>query len=137
MTRDPLTSRYSVCIVGNGYSVEDRKTGERMSYHTTRGSADREAQHLGNVARAAWTTVEESRRPPCAGPRIQMGARMMRVQIPAYTDRWMMGDRYGEIVKIGKGRKGGRSCDIEIAHVKLDISGKTVKVVLNDCTEVA
>ena len=24
----------------------------------------------------------------------------MRVQIPAYTDRWMMGDRYGEIVKI-------------------------------------
>jgi hypothetical protein len=57
-----------------------------------------------------------------------------RVQIPAYTDRWMMGDRYGEIVKITKGRKKDRSCDIEIAHVKLDKSGKTIRVVLNDCT---
>jgi hypothetical protein len=25
---------------------------------------------------------------------------MTRVQIPAYTDRWMMGDRYGEIVSM-------------------------------------
>lgn len=25
-----------------------------------------------------------------------------RVQIPAYTDRWMMGDRFGELVKTTK-----------------------------------
>ena len=39
---------------------------------------------------------------------------IMRVQIPAYTDRWMMGDRYGEVVKVTK-------------------SGKTVRVLLTDC----
>jgi hypothetical protein len=57
-----------------------------------------------------------------------------RVQIPAYTDRWMMGDRYGEVIKLSKGRKAGRLCDIEIAHVKLDKSGKTIRVQLDDCT---
>jgi len=66
-----------------------------------------------------------------------------RVQIPAYTDRWMMGDRYGELVKTTRYGKvgtrarlltGARSADIEIAHVKLDKSGKTVRVILNDCT---
>lgn len=69
----------------------------------------------------------------------------MRVQIPAYTDRWMMGDRYGEIVKITKARPALRarlltedprrySGTVEIAHVRLDKSGKTVRVVLADCT---
>ena len=57
-----------------------------------------------------------------------------RVQIPAYTDRWMMGDRYGEIVKIVKGRKG--MVREEVAHVKLDKSGKTLHFILDDCTEV-
>ena len=73
---------------------------------------------------------------------------MTRVQIPAYTDRWMMGDRFGELVKTtkaGKGRLRDRllTADpgrygglIEIAHVKLDKSGKTVRVLLNDCQEV-
>jgi hypothetical protein len=56
---------------------------------------------------------------------------MTRVQIPAYTDRWMMGDRYGEIVKTIKSRIGK---EYTIAHVKLDKSGKTVRVVLDDCT---
>jgi len=60
-----------------------------------------------------------------------------RVQIPVYTDRWMMGDRYGEVIKV---RKGWIDSDdlrpIEIAHVKLDVSGKTVRVILADCTEV-
>jgi len=64
-----------------------------------------------------------------------------RVQIPAYTDRWMMGDRYGEVVKVTKSKKrafvpGGYNVS-EIAHVKLDKSGKTVRVLLDDCTEVA
>lgn len=58
----------------------------------------------------------------------------MRVQIPAYTDRWMMGDRYGEVVKVAKAR---RSDGKEVAHVKLDKSGKTIKVLFEDCTEVS
>jgi hypothetical protein len=61
-----------------------------------------------------------------------------RVQIPAYTDRWMMGDQYGEIVKITV-KKGNLLAAhdprrVEIAHVKLDKSGKTVRVRLDDCT---
>lgn len=53
----------------------------------------------------------------------------MRVQIPAYTDRWMMGDRYGDLLKITTKKDG-----TEIAHVKMDISKKTVKVLSLDCT---
>jgi len=65
----------------------------------------------------------------------------MRVQIPAYTDRWMMGDRYGELVKVTKQWKHrenepGKVSIFEVAHVKLDKSGKTVRVVLDDCTEI-
>ncbi len=61
----------------------------------------------------------------------------MRVQIPAYTDRWMMGDRYGEVVKFTRSKVKNRWGDLdEIAHVKLDKSGKTVRVILNDCREV-
>jgi hypothetical protein len=69
-----------------------------------------------------------------------------RVQIPVHTDHWTMGDRYGEIVKITKSRKNFPprafvSADrhgtyIEIAHVKLDKSGKTLRFVLTDCTPV-
>jgi hypothetical protein len=69
-----------------------------------------------------------------------------RVQIPAYTDRWMMGDRYGEIVKITKSRKNFPpralvSADqhgtyIEIAHVKLDKSNKVLRFILADCMPV-
>lgn len=68
---------------------------------------------------------------------------MTRVQIPAYTDRWMMGDRYGEVVKVvrrGIDKKRGAVVmgyeQVEIAHVKLDKSGKTMKFLLADCTEV-
>jgi hypothetical protein len=64
----------------------------------------------------------------------------MRVQIPVWTDRWMMGDRYGEIVKITKYRprttSGEESRQREVAHVKLDKSGKTMRFLLDDCTEV-
>ncbi len=62
-----------------------------------------------------------------------------RVQIPAYADHWMRGDRYGEIVKIVRQRipgPSGRDAGREIAHVKLDISGKITSVYLSDCTEV-
>jgi myo-inositol-hexaphosphate 3-phosphohydrolase len=73
----------------------------------------------------------------------------MRVQIPAYTDRWMMGDRYGDVVKVTKKKSIWRfgvtpsskalttSDQVQdIAHVKLDISGKTLKFLLDDCTVV-
>jgi len=60
----------------------------------------------------------------------------IRVQIPVYTDRWMRGDRYGVIVKtktmyskIGDKWADGRM----VAHVKLDKSGKTIRVLLDDC----
>jgi hypothetical protein len=60
----------------------------------------------------------------------------MRVQIPAYTDRWMMGDRYGELVdtRWAAPKKGADKTNI--AHVKLDISKKVVRVILDDCVVV-
>lgn len=63
----------------------------------------------------------------------------MRVQIPAYTDRWMMGDRYGEVIGITR-REGetdnmlGKSADLY--RVKLDKSGTVIKVYADDCKEV-
>jgi hypothetical protein len=66
----------------------------------------------------------------------------MRVQIPAYTDHWMKGDRFGEIVKIAPARLSNEmrskvlsSCRDakEIAHVKLDKSGKVGRFILDDC----
>jgi hypothetical protein len=68
---------------------------------------------------------------------------MTRVQIPAYTDRWMMGDRYGEIVSTHMGKharlRGGRGVmePLEIAVVELDKSGKTIRVILADCEVVS
>ena len=46
----------------------------------------------------------------------------MRVEMPAYSDRWMMGDRYGEIVRINTKR------NTSFCHVRLDKSGKVVRV---------
>ena len=68
----------------------------------------------------------------------------MRVQIPAYTDRWMMGDRYGEVVRISRSKPrhavraalltlDKHNAEREIAHVKLDKSGKVTRVILADC----
>ena len=60
-----------------------------------------------------------------------------RVQIPAYTDRWMMGDRYGEVhfQRLAKNTPDG-DFPTTLYKVKLDVSGKTVTVVADDCTEV-
>ena len=69
---------------------------------------------------------------------------MPRVEIPAYTDRWAMGDRYGELVGTSLARPRVRdrlltedprrySGDIELAHVRLDKSRKLVRVILADC----
>ena len=53
-----------------------------------------------------------------------------RVQIPAYTDRWMMGDRFGEVIHIWSPKSLA-----PVARVKLD-SGKTVRVFYDDCKPV-
>jgi len=58
----------------------------------------------------------------------------MRVQIPAYTDRWMRGDRYGEVVK--ESVKKVEGLRVAIATVKLDKSGGVIRVILDDCTVV-
>lgn len=64
----------------------------------------------------------------------EVKAKRLRVQIPAYMDMWMRGDRFGTVMKITKPSPSKawpkRS---EVAHVLLDISGKTVRVVLDDC----
>jgi hypothetical protein len=61
----------------------------------------------------------------------------MRVQIPAYTDSWMKGDRFGDIVKVTRVRRNARQhAGAKIAHVKLDVSGKTRGFMLDDCTVV-
>lgn len=57
---------------------------------------------------------------------------VQRVEIPAYTDRWMMGDRMGEVIKITRRKINNEMTDI--AHVKLEISGKTIQVIYDDCT---
>ena len=55
-----------------------------------------------------------------------------RVEIPVYTDRWMMGDRYGTVVKHSVSPETGRT----VLHVQLDKSGRTVKVVSDDCKDI-
>lgn len=71
---------------------------------------------------------------------------MIRVQIPAYTDHWMKGDRFGEIVSILKrwdhypDKDGVIPVERTMRHiatVKLDKSGKTVRVLLDDCEVLA
>jgi hypothetical protein len=73
----------------------------------------------------------------------------MRIQIPAYTDHWMRGDRFGELLRtswmrpgavhvrarlLTKHRFGER---VELAHVRLDKSQRTVRVILADCEVVS
>lgn len=49
-----------------------------------------------------------------------------RVQLHPATTAWMMGDRFGEIVKITK----------KYIHVLMDRSGRTLKVTRNNIGEV-
>lgn len=55
----------------------------------------------------------------------------MRVEIPAYTDRWMMGDRCGEVV--GEHKKLTKQLGLPVSRVKLDKSGKIINVLIDDC----
>jgi len=53
----------------------------------------------------------------------------------------MMGDRYGDVIKIVKHKERyvgvpssrTKSDTYEVAHIKLDKSGKTMKFILADC----
>ena len=67
---------------------------------------------------------------------IPVERRPLRVQIPAYTDRWMMGDRYGEVIATLLARVPINGDRPEIAVVRLDKSGKLTRVLLDDCTPV-
>jgi hypothetical protein len=42
----------------------------------------------------------------------------MRVELHPATDAWMSGDRYGDVVKVGR----------KLVHVKMDRSGRILKV---------
>ena len=51
-----------------------------------------------------------------------------RVTLLPHLDRWMMGDRHGEIVGVGRAIA-GKPCAFK---VKLDVSGKTMKFLERD-----
>lgn len=67
----------------------------------------------------------------------------VRVQIPAYTDHWRRGDHFGEVVRTYLGQptslrarlltRDKYVARVEMALVRLDRSGKLVRVVLADC----
>ena len=42
-----------------------------------------------------------------------------RVQLSPACERWMMGDRYGEVVAIGS----------KLLKVRMDVSGKTIDII--------
>lgn len=48
-----------------------------------------------------------------------------RVQVPAWSDAWMKGDRYGEVAGFGRG---------DIVKIKMDKSGKTLRFAQSDVT---
>lgn len=53
-----------------------------------------------------------------------------RVEVPVWTDTWMMGDRYGTVLKLTRPKGGVRELREKgqaayIAHVRLDKSGRT------------
>lgn len=53
-----------------------------------------------------------------------------RVQIPAYRDEWMRGDRYGDVEGIVRQNRG-------LIWVRLDKSGKRIKVPASDVEVIA
>jgi hypothetical protein len=74
----------------------------------------------------------------------------VRVQIPAYTDAWMQGDRFGVVVRITRqsiksvraglltrARRAGFDNTVQIAHVLMDKSNRIRRVILDDCEVVS
>jgi hypothetical protein len=62
---------------------------------------------------------------------------MTRVQIPAYTDHWLRGDRYGDVLRIDHHivsvNGDSITTGVEMASVRLDKSGKRARFILDDC----
>jgi hypothetical protein len=61
---------------------------------------------------------------------------MTRVQIPAYSDHWMRGDRYGDVdatVRRAVFKAGKGTVFQDMYRIKLDKSGKTVRFPVDDC----
>ena len=66
---------------------------------------------------------------------------MIRVRIPAYSPLYQQGDQTGELVKttrqkatgLGRMLTSNASGMLDIAHVRLDKSGKTISFLLDDC----
>jgi hypothetical protein len=56
----------------------------------------------------------------------------MRVEIPAWTDQWIRGDKYGEVMR-AKVIEDGELEGTEMLYVKLDKSGKSIRVQADDC----
>lgn len=50
-----------------------------------------------------------------------------RIELAPHLDRWMTGDRFGEIVKIGR----------RFLHVRMDVSDKTIPVVPENARKIA
>lgn len=48
-----------------------------------------------------------------------------RVELHPATDAWMRGDRFGEVVKVGR----------KVYHVKMDRSGRTLRVIPANISE--
>lgn len=48
----------------------------------------------------------------------------MRIELKPHLDRWMMGDRFGEVVKVTR----------KSIHVHLDKSGKTIRLLPDQFT---
>jgi hypothetical protein len=59
-----------------------------------------------------------------------------RVESPVWTDAWMMGDRYGNVVAVSKARKGkSRHGNALVARVLMDRSGKLRKFWVDELTD--
>lgn len=61
----------------------------------------------------------------------------IRVQVPTYSDRWMMGDKYGFVVQIIRSHKTdtatGTVVPGDVYEVELDKSGKRRRYWAADC----
>ena len=55
-----------------------------------------------------------------------------RVELSPATDQWMMGDKFGEVVRVKcSSQTANEFGEITLAKIKLDKSGKTIKCPAN------
>jgi len=100
---------------------------------------DRLRHHVtGAIERGEGTAIVEQPSRKAFGPFYSVSVAPIgsRIELAPHLDRWMMGDRYGQVVACvrridtAKGKRWSR-CKPEFAaalRVKLDVSGKTVTI---------